>query len=200
MEAEKRKQHILDCAKRLFSRRGYYQTQISDIIAEAEIARGTVYQYFEHKDDIFTTLLKNFFDTWQETISTGITPDNRARLAPREYLFLRVKMTLIFFANDPEMCNIVLRTGHGLSGELDSIIRRFEQKIQQLLMSDLEFGISMKVIREDLDAELISNILVGGVLNAVYFYFVKKGYKKKNTDFDLIANRIVDVFAGYLFG
>ena len=57
MDSEQRKKQILQCAKKLFAAKGYYQTQISDIQNAAGVARGTIYQYFKNKDDIFLTLL-----------------------------------------------------------------------------------------------------------------------------------------------
>ncbi len=62
MKAVERKQLILDRAKHLFSLKGYYNTQISDIVDDAKIARGTVYQYFRNKKEILyaiTTTGKN---------------------------------------------------------------------------------------------------------------------------------------------
>lgn len=52
MRSEEKKKKILNCAKRLFSKNGFYKTQISDIAKAAKIARGTIYQYFENKDII----------------------------------------------------------------------------------------------------------------------------------------------------
>ena len=49
MKADERRQMLLDRAKKLFSQRGYYETQISDIIKNAKIARGTLYQYFKDR-------------------------------------------------------------------------------------------------------------------------------------------------------
>ena len=69
MKADKRKKAILDCAKKLFSERGYYQTHISDIVKEVQIARGTVYQYFDNKDDIFITLVEDYYSKWRSMVS-----------------------------------------------------------------------------------------------------------------------------------
>ena len=44
-----RRQQILTVARDVFARRGYHQSTIDDIVAEAGVARGTFYLYFEDK-------------------------------------------------------------------------------------------------------------------------------------------------------
>ena len=49
-KGERRKQELLDIAYRMFISRGYENTSVDDIIAEAGIAKGTYYYYFESKE------------------------------------------------------------------------------------------------------------------------------------------------------
>jgi AcrR family transcriptional regulator len=54
MPAEQRKQHILEAARRAFSKRGDVAgTTIRDIAAEAGISEGIIYRHFESKEDLF---------------------------------------------------------------------------------------------------------------------------------------------------
>ncbi|TAG86774.1 MAG: TetR/AcrR family transcriptional regulator [Bacteroidetes bacterium] len=47
---------ILEAAKELFLREGYDKTSIRNIAEKIEYSPGTIYQYFEDKDDIFFAL------------------------------------------------------------------------------------------------------------------------------------------------
>jgi len=47
---------LLDAGGRLFATKGYHSTNIADIIAEAGVARGTYYKYFDDKLDLVLTL------------------------------------------------------------------------------------------------------------------------------------------------
>ncbi|MCM1023163.1 MAG: TetR/AcrR family transcriptional regulator [Prevotella sp.] len=49
-KGEKRKQELLECAYRMFIQKGYDQTSVDEIIAEAHIAKGTYYHYFQSKE------------------------------------------------------------------------------------------------------------------------------------------------------
>jgi AcrR family transcriptional regulator len=55
----KRKKKILDAAHRLFIERGFHTTSIQDILDEAEISKGTFYNYFGSKNECLLAILEN---------------------------------------------------------------------------------------------------------------------------------------------
>jgi len=52
---------ILNAAIKVFARKGLEKGKIADIAREARIGKGTVYEYFRSKDEIFQAIEKNFF-------------------------------------------------------------------------------------------------------------------------------------------
>ena len=59
-----RRNQILAAAAKVFAEKGFHPTTIKDIAAEAGIAHGTIYNYFENK----TALLLGIFDRMKESI------------------------------------------------------------------------------------------------------------------------------------
>jgi len=57
-DEERRKEEILDAAFRVFSSRGYRSATMDDIAAEAQVSKGTCYQYFPSKEDIFIATME----------------------------------------------------------------------------------------------------------------------------------------------
>lgn len=51
-------QRIIAAATKVFARKGFYQSKISEIAKEAQVADGTIYIYFENKDDILISLFE----------------------------------------------------------------------------------------------------------------------------------------------
>ncbi|MCF8143492.1 MAG: TetR family transcriptional regulator [Deltaproteobacteria bacterium] len=51
-------QRIIAAATKVFARKGFYQSKISEIAKEARVADGTIYIYFENKDDILISLFE----------------------------------------------------------------------------------------------------------------------------------------------
>ena len=52
-KGQARKAALLAAAKRVFEQKGFLDTRVADIVAEARVAQGTFYTYFDSKDAIF---------------------------------------------------------------------------------------------------------------------------------------------------
>ncbi len=61
-KGEKRKQELLEIAYRLFITKGYENTSVDEIIAEAGIAKGTYYYYFESKEQTLEEVIGMMID------------------------------------------------------------------------------------------------------------------------------------------
>jgi TetR/AcrR family fatty acid metabolism transcriptional regulator len=69
---------IIDAAAKVFARKGFYKAKVSEIAQEAGIADGTIYIYFDHKDDILISLfeekMKEVLDNMRKEISVESDP------------------------------------------------------------------------------------------------------------------------------
>ncbi len=68
VDKNKKRREILDAAMRVFAREGYHRAKMEAVADEAGIGKGTVYEYFKSKTDLFLALhdhmiaeLKNFY-------------------------------------------------------------------------------------------------------------------------------------------
>lgn len=52
-----RREHILDAAMQIFENKGFAATNVAEIASLAGIAKGTIYLYFESKQQIFAAIL-----------------------------------------------------------------------------------------------------------------------------------------------
>ncbi len=57
-EKNKHKEEILEAALRLFSEKGFHNVSIQEIAEEAEFGVGTLYNFFESKEQLFVELMK----------------------------------------------------------------------------------------------------------------------------------------------
>ncbi|MCY1666042.1 TetR/AcrR family transcriptional regulator [Rhizobium sp. SL86] len=53
-----KREQILDGAKRVFMRLGFDAASMNDITREAGVSKGTIYVYFESKDDLFAAFME----------------------------------------------------------------------------------------------------------------------------------------------
>jgi len=49
---------IIEAAVKVFARKGFYNAKVSEIAKEAKVADGTIYLYFQNKDDILISLFE----------------------------------------------------------------------------------------------------------------------------------------------
>jgi AcrR family transcriptional regulator len=56
-EKERRKEEILDAAQRVFVEKGLTTATVDDIAVAAELSKGTLYLYFESKEDIYLAIM-----------------------------------------------------------------------------------------------------------------------------------------------
>ena len=71
-----RKARILQAAEEVFSKRGYTQATLDEIIKVADTGKGTVYKYFGNKENLFYTLVEGkqkvlMQDLWKVARSTA---------------------------------------------------------------------------------------------------------------------------------
>jgi TetR/AcrR family fatty acid metabolism transcriptional regulator len=57
--ASDKRERIMEAAIRVFAQGGFYATRVSDIAKEAGVADGTIYLYFENKDDVLISIFQD---------------------------------------------------------------------------------------------------------------------------------------------
>ncbi|MFD8247194.1 TetR/AcrR family transcriptional regulator [Nocardia sp. NPDC059691] len=73
---ERRRQQIMDAARRCFARKGFYETSMQDVFTESGLSAGAVYRYFKSKDELITALAT------ETTVALRIAMDEAIRRDP----------------------------------------------------------------------------------------------------------------------
>jgi AcrR family transcriptional regulator len=63
-----KRQHIIDTAYRLFKRAGFHATGIDRIIAEADVAKMTMYRHFPNKDGLIVAVLADRAERFEHQV------------------------------------------------------------------------------------------------------------------------------------
>jgi TetR/AcrR family transcriptional regulator len=83
MASHARRQQILRCALRAFSRANYMRVTIADLAAEAGISEPALYRHFASKKDLFLALVRHIGDrmieTWREIARESPSPAEALR-------------------------------------------------------------------------------------------------------------------------
>src|SRR5580658_10791718 len=54
-----KRERILDAAVRVFAKKGFYATRVSEVAKAAGVADGTIYLYFKSKDELLVSLFED---------------------------------------------------------------------------------------------------------------------------------------------
>lgn len=68
MKRAEKKSHLVQVARDLFNRLGYRATGVDQVIAEAGIAKTTLYRHFETKEDLIVAVLHEIDDQYREAM------------------------------------------------------------------------------------------------------------------------------------
>lgn len=61
---------ILEAARTVFARDGYVAMRMGDVAVEAGLSMGTLYRYFQDKEDLFAKLISNIHESLYEASTT----------------------------------------------------------------------------------------------------------------------------------
>jgi len=88
-----RRRQILAAARKVFVRDGYAAARMGDVAAEAHVGKGTLYEYFQGKEDLFATLVLEVARTALEAIGRSGTAKDPEK-AFRDAIALTIEAAL----------------------------------------------------------------------------------------------------------
>ena len=186
MKGELRKDQILNCSKKIFSEKGYYETYVEEVIKEAKVGKGTFYRYFKNKEDLFISVLIKFLNEWEEFASIDITKFRSENIS--ELFKTLIQRSFKFFQQNEELCNIYLRIGPGLNNIFEPYLVKFEQQMINYIILYLQEGIKLGTVKPGLDIDLTANMIAGAFLRVDYYYFIlKKNSENGPADIEKMA-------------
>jgi AcrR family transcriptional regulator len=75
---EERRRQILEAALSVFAQKGFHAANVSDVAAQAGVSQGTIYWYFESKEELLTAALLSFFTDFGEQALGALEPSDSA--------------------------------------------------------------------------------------------------------------------------
>jgi AcrR family transcriptional regulator len=110
-EREARREAILDAAARIFSRKSFFEATLEEIATEAELAKGTLYNYYKDKPDIFASLMARGQREFQENLEQSIGQGGGLEATLRRIF----EMSLRSVSDHKYMFRMIMTAGEHLS-------------------------------------------------------------------------------------
>jgi AcrR family transcriptional regulator len=154
LKREQRRQQILQCARNAFAEKGYQGVTVDDVVARADIARGTFYLYFVDKRAVLDALVDDFLNRILACI-VGIDLAHTTD-SPREQLRQNIERVMRAALSDPEMVKIALRDATGLDAAFDAKVRAVFGALRTVIGESLAEGQRNGLVRAGDRAVMVS--------------------------------------------
>jgi AcrR family transcriptional regulator len=164
MSRDDRRAQLLGVALHLFAARGYHATSISHIIEKAGVARGTFYQYFRSKKEIFDSLLDHLF----EEVAASVAP---IQIAEPKAIAAAVRSNIESLCRTLQenlpMGRVLLEQAVGINEAGREQLREFYLRVLGRIERAIVVGQQLGVVRNG-DPALIAVFLLAMVKESLY--------------------------------
>ena len=151
--SEEKKQKIYAAAVKEFSSRRFSEASINQIVKTAEIPRGSFYQYFEGKEDIYLYMFEQIGNGKRDAYDLTEIYDPEDDFA--KFGLKAIKATFEWGKQHPEYIQIAILMEIDDSSFIKGILSSITDKFVEMLEHDKKRGL----IRQEVDLALVGDML-----------------------------------------
>jgi len=161
-EKEQRRSDIVDAAERVFFRKGWRESTMDDVAADAELAKATLYLYFKNKEDLYCAILlrgsRVLHDLFADAVAGAESGVEKVEAIGRAYVR--------FFTEHRDYFDATLYfEARGVDPHPDSAYatecEQVGRDIMALVAAALQAGIADGTVRADIDPMRVAFVLWG---------------------------------------
>jgi AcrR family transcriptional regulator len=134
-EKARRKEEILQAARDVFFGKGFHRATVDDVAERAELSKGTIYLYFESKEEILAHLLLEGLSILLKGLESAYAP--QGELSAEERIRRMAFAYLDFFKAQPNYFRLIMALDRGRFQE--RVPPDLYQKVLTKSMSCLEW-------------------------------------------------------------
>ena len=163
VDKEQKKKEILQAAVLVFAEKGIQKSKMIDIARQAKIGKGTIYEYFESKEDVFKEAYLSHFKEIEERIFQIAQSEERALLKIKN---LTKSILINFFSHNMDFAGIMMDFwAEGIRTKDKEILAVINLKemyalFREVLISVLQQGIDEGTFRE-MDKNVVASAIIG---------------------------------------
>ncbi len=153
-------QMILNAAVTVFAQHGYHRTKISSIADQAGIAIGSVYLYYQNKENILLTI----FDRLWTELTNGLKEIiKRSDIDPSQKLDAVIDKLFDLFIANPALATVFVNEQHHLIKEKRGNVAKHYDDFLDLAEEIIREGVRKKIFNPDIDIKLFRHFITGGL-------------------------------------
>jgi len=178
-EKDSRKKQILKSARALFFKKGFNKVTVDEIARSSELGKGSIYLYFNSKEEIYAQILLNDIDNFNRQVSALLERESTASDLLTEFSDIYID----FFLSDSELFRILMAymlqpAEMNLPEELNAQILNANARSIDVIGKILQMGIDSKEFSGDIILKQNQNAF-WGLLNGIISLYIFSGTQSK---------------------
>lgn len=153
---EQRRIEIIESAMEVFGEHGFYKGKVEDIAIKAGIGKGTVYEYFNSKKEIFQAMLQYVFESYIE----AATESTSNQITVRDKLMALLDFHWNFISAHADVIEQSFFRFENISESIRPHIIKMHQRIFQFVLKLVEEGIENEELDPGIDIEMAGVVLL----------------------------------------
>jgi len=147
---------ILAAAKRLYAEKGFNQSTMLDVANAANVAEGTIYDYFKNKQDLLLSITNEYFGQLKDELD-----DSFAIQAPAKRMKLILWHHFMIFGSDRELVTVFLRETKLRKNFYKDKVHKVFVQYHDKIIEILEDGQKKNIFRPEVDSRVFRNLIMG---------------------------------------
>jgi len=164
-----KKNAIIQAAIEVFSKNGFQNSTISEIATKANVAEGTIYQYFKNKEDLFFSIPVEKTKEFCKELELHLQGINGASDKIRKFVWYY----LYFFKTNPDYSRTLMLemrvSKNFVKTNSYKSLKPFTNRILEIIKEGQKEGI----IRKDVNIYIIRQLILGTLEHMVTRWLIK---------------------------
>ena len=186
---EARKRQILDAASEVFSKKGFHEARMDDIVNHSGLSKGTLYWYFTSKDEIITCIMDELFaaefDNLKDLQYSDLPAKQRIKMFTKIVLDDAEKYSL----NAPIIYEFISSAGREMSVRetLKSYLRSFIEILKPIIQQGIDNDEFQKFNPQD------AAFAIGSIIEGIFLLWI---YDPETVDLHKQMDFSIDLLLG----
>jgi len=176
---ERKRERMLEVAAELFSKKNYHEVMMDDVARLTDVAKGTVYNYFSSKEELYFTIMSSKL----ENLNTSLKNKIASEISVIDSLHIYVIHLYMFMMKYQNFFLMYQKLFMNAQNEFCDGLRAMSDELKSIL-SDIIYKGKRENQFRDVDESFAVKLVMGSIFGAV-----QRGVENKYTGEKLIEER-----------
>ncbi len=170
---QSKREQLIAASVEVFSQRGFHAAKMQDIADAASVGKGTLYEYFQTKDELFLAVYRQWMDEYEHAMNSAAN----SALEPVAAADALIDTTIDFYERHADHASLLLEFwAHALRSDDRQFIERIREMKKKL--AELGASLTQRLIRlkafHDVDVQSFARLELG-ISDGIFLQWVLDG-------------------------